>query len=869
MVIDQGRTLFGKFSTKLKSDGTLAATGTFLRFARLQAGELRLSANDAAVRWTDHAFGEAKADAVFWRGRSNPPWIEVRDRVITLLERDACGLDDFVRRSLDTTADPMVVTGLAQHPVTRSATRQWLIDQFGGNTELLRRRLSSNRAVGASVAGAATLLLDSALRDEIVQSIEDLYEIPDSRFFQFIDSLGFRLSSATGAPRRPERGGARRLIITDELEDASELALLLGEAERATVLVTSDTFGKSDLSKVEEWCGIDEIVVEHVRTRIPRFSSAYVELHTATAQLAREIVEQLEVTHGPADDLRSTLELGVADFLFFRALRVRAIEELLKDDLFDHVVVAVDSFNRSREFLRTIAAADGLLDDDRVEVVSVSPSPGDRQQFWTLIDEIVEPTEPPDRQFAEVPESLIFRKLAQDGRRLAGLMLPQRAGSRAPVLVATSGVAAYLDSTPGYIADLRQAFETRVIGVGGDIEALREALDEETAAVFDSVTPAPGRFVPLADLLRPRLRSVGCGAARTDAVAAGHKALRFGGDRLIREVVGPVLLFAAAIDHWLSVQAKAGVLPKVVVLTPQRSPWVSLVAPVARRFGVPTIAVEPHAQDANYCRYSKVPSDYYGVMSDYFRHRTADGFGIDLDRVFAIGSPRQVAPAGYDPERSQASARAAFQAQHGRRLDDQTALVFFCQPSAWEHVGLVWDTVLRAAEANGCVVLLKTHPEEAVSRVQQYLSTAHRMGLSEQVILLDTDPATAIELSDMVLTGYSTGAVDAAIRQKPVVCVSVGDVAYPVDLSAMLDVPMTRSADELSSVIRRFQEDPSSFAERARAFIAEENQFLEGPGQRLRELVAHAISAGESGRRGTGELPHSLFLDEPHPLFSV
>jgi hypothetical protein len=71
------------------------------------------------------------------------------------------------------------------------------------------------------------------------------------------------------------------------------------------------------------------------------------------------------------------------------------------------------------------------------------------------------------------------------------------------------------------------------------------------------------------------------------------------------------------------------------------------------------------------------------------------------------------------------------------------------------------------------------------------------VGLSHIVTLLDTEPATAVALGDLVVTKYSTGAFDAAIRQRPVVCVTEGDVPYPVDLPAILDVPLAGSVEEL------------------------------------------------------------------------
>ena len=66
--------------------------------------------------------------------------------------------------------------------------------------------------------------------------------------------------------------------------------------------------------------------------------------------------------------------------------------------------------------------------------------------------------------------------------------------------------------------------------------------------------------------------------------------------------------------------------------------------------------------------------------------------------------------------------------------------------------------------------------------------------MADLVVNVEGDAALAIALGDLVLTAYSAAAIDAAIRQRPVVCVTDGDVDYPVDLPAIVGAPMVRSA---------------------------------------------------------------------------
>ena len=164
---------------------------------------------------------------------------------------------------------------------------------------------------------------------------------------------------------------------------------------------------------------------------------------------------------------------------------------------------------------------------------------------------------------------------------------------------------------------------------------------------------------------------------------------------------------------------------------------------------------------------------------------------------------------------------------------------------------------------------MKAHPEESVSRTQRYLDQAISRGLGDRVTLLRGDAATAIDLGDIVLTAYSTAAIDAAIRQKPVVCVTAGDVAYPLDLASVVGAPTTRSAEELTKLIAAYRADPNSFQTQASSLIERETQFTEGPGSRLRQLISTVIDRGPEAIRDPSLIPESLFLDPPHPLFPV
>lgn len=800
----------------------------------------------------------------------------VRDRIEGLYESHPGRLDEFVIMSIEQTDDPMVVINLAQHMLTRARVREWLTSAAEGDLTSLAERSVVSRLLGAAFVGAAKMLLDASASEQLASAIEDLYQIPDPRFYQFVDSLGLQMAPGWQPTPAPPRQPCRhRLVIVEHVKDAESVALLLPDAEHTTVLATSDTFGRADFSKYESWPRVGEVSVEHIRSRITRFSQQYIDLHEATARVAERVVEEISSIEGLfCEDVRPHIELSVADAIFFHALRVRAIEELLADRSIDQIVLAFEDVGRSHSFRRLISSVGGLLEDNRVELCSLSRSAPERARFWALIDALSAPVTPErSRPYARVPEPLVVRKLEQDAERIAESLKPEPDPDRETlptVLVVTSGTAAYNEATAGYIRSLQSEYQTRVLCIGGVVGPLRGALEEIDPVSFDFVTPFGKRFGPLADTLTPRLQGLSAEGLTSVAESAALHACTDTARQILVNAVGPTVLTAKALHHWMDDARHDGNLPAAIVLSPQRTAMVGVAAPVARRFGVPSLAVEPHGQDANYSRYIKVGTDYYGAMCDYFRAQTAKSFGISPDRVRTVGSPRQVAPIDYDPLEEQRTARNEYSDLTGYEFVSNTRyLVFFCQPASWEHVSRVWENILRSAAEHDCVVLLKTHPEESVSRVQQYMSHAAALGLADIVVLLESDAATAIALGDLVLTAFSTGAVDAVIRQKPVVCVTDGDVRYPVDLPAMLDTPLARSAEELSEIVAAFRDRPDVFIERARAILEREPHFVKGPGPGLRRFVGDIIAAGESGTRDPEVLPSSLFLDGPHPWFQV
>lgn len=817
-------------------------------------------------------FGYSRANRYFWRAPrpSRPSWTDVKNRVDWLMRRDKAAAADFVSVSLERTDVAGVVIGLAHYLPTRDAAREALVELIA-EPQTLWPRVEDNGRLAGAFAGAGRLLLTSEEVHTFVSWLVQKYDVLSADTFEAMDTVGYRFAAAEDLASRLSIGNdaRHRLVISESLDDRAGIDGLLPGASSATLLATSDTYGHADVERFKA-SGGPKVIVEHVRSRISRFSQDYVDLHVATSAVAvRLTAEFFRHTDVVDATYRQVVEAKLADYVFFVALRIKALELLFDDQDFDHIVVATDNHDVNDQYVRLLAALGRVGIDPRVELVSLSRRSASFRRFWALADTIARGTDAlHDAPQARTPAEVILDKAAADAvKRANRLPAFTRGGAKPTVLLATANSPAYNTATAAYAGELAQAADVRVVHFGPDpgnlvdLVTARSSGDTNVSMTVLAESTKAGALLRrvVEEALLPALTDRSPEVEASSAEGVAWAAARTDTERMAA-ILTSFVAQLQAISAWFDRMAREGSLPDAVVLTPHRNSGVGAFAAAARLHGVPSIAVEPHAQDANYSRYLKVGTDYYGVLSDYFIDQTAGTFGIGADRIRVLGSPRQVAPANHDRARAYAAARAELNV-----ADGQVLVGFFSQPSSWDGISRVWAAVLEATRQTGSKLLLKPHPEDSPSRIRQYLAAAGK----DEVLVFRGDVATAIDASDLVTTTYSIVGLDATLRRVPVIALADGDADYPLDLASILGVPVVRSAAELAKTIEEFTSDPTPFTARAERFLADEPQFVEGPGPRLRQLLDEVIQQGGDGIRPLADVPEHFFLDGPHPVFPV
>lgn len=822
--------------------------------------------------------GPKTASSLLW---SEPAhylgWPKIENYLMLLNSTHPEIVPHFVTLAFEKSLNPAITYGLASHPFARAHVQNFL------ERERLKQNPKVTRNIGLSEGYAAGFLVATALTGDDA-AIEHAYarmaEKKSRRFSDLVKSFGQRMETSAaetmvmGLSRNGLRQAVRhRLIISENCTAPKDFLPLLSGAEKVTVIGLNDTFGKGDFAWLSDYPSVGQVKVEHIRSRITRFCSEYVDLHLKTKEAAKKICDEGEVFRPlMQEDERPYLEVVIADYLFFQALKIVALGKLLKDNDFDHIVIATRKHQRASSFLALLSGVEGLDEDERVEMIAISDRSIDRQRARECFKAVKEGPRPvTPTEIPVTPEMLAdFDEIAQNAT--THLKDGDANADKSRVLFFTTNNSAYNKSNGRYIVALADNYDCNILFYSRNANELSNALTREDGSRVD----APIQFLR-ADFkdgvggvesnIRRHLVKFANAQPKGDIVACAVKCQP---QRLAGSVIQSHLLHCRAMNIWFDRMDAAQNLPRLAIVSPARVEHLAAIFAIARRHGVPSLALEAHGLNANYSRYIKIMADYYGVISTLFKKEAVTGFGIPADRVSIVGTPRIIAPKQRDFDPEMVQARAGITENVGFDFSSyRGVLTFFGQPSGWEHVEKIWRSILTAAGENNAAIILKPHPEETASRVDLYMGIAEEMGQKARVGLVFGNPDQAIKASDIVLTAYSAAALDAAVLRVPVICVTEGDKNYPVDQHLIVGAPLVRSARELSEKLSDYFAAPEVWRENAERFLVNEPQFAEGPDQRLRELVAQIIEENPYGPRTENDLPKDIFLDPPHPTFSV
>lgn len=827
-------------------------------------------------------FGSKAGARAFWNSsKQHLTPMEVLKRTAWLADHKPSALRGFVQAGLEAQNSYLLIQSFLDREETHSFVQDYFPCFTGKIPSEFEERVRKSPRFAASYVICQAKLYGYEIARAADRHVRHQMLLPRDAYEQSLESLSIWASNPS--PKEIQTPGLEtkakhRLVIVENFKQPQGLVSLVQNADEVTLLDISDLYGKTDLNALQ--CETDaELHLEHVRTRITRFSKKYHDLHAETRALAETILEQINQTshdHELFGDTKKLCDLDLADVLFFEMLKVRAIATLVADETFDHIVINLTSDDLNRRAIKLLSKVSSLNDDTRVEFTSTAPFERSRFALKKNVEAILYPrtSSPHGDDISLYAAEIVFRDLDKKAERYAEKLTEicsnaKKDPAKPDIFFFVGHSGAHNAASVAYLNALKSGYNVTPVLYGGALKhVLRSSSD--AGAVFDNTNPISISFRAMPGMrdLENFLVDFVYHADLSNFPIDIVETVKGFAQHLVKNSILPSLIIKTVMRHWYAQLSEAQELPKLVLLCPQRNAKLGIACEQAREFGVPSLSLEPHVINGNYCRYTKVATDYYAVISEHFRESSALQFGISKERTRVIGSPRIIAPVIEDAEQHLNNARDELQNSNDLIFEkDKKYLTFFCQPTDWTHVEKVWRNTVSAINPDRDVILLKTHPEESVARVAKYKNIAAELGRTDNVFVIDGKPDTVIAASELLLTGYSTGALDAAIQKKPVISVTAEHKEYPVDQHEIIGSPFCGDEEELRREINLV------FGPEAKNtsldFLEREVQFKEGPDERLLKLTSDIIQQGAAAIRPVSERPKAVFLDGPFTEFNL
>ncbi|WP_428427372.1 CDP-glycerol glycerophosphotransferase family protein [Pararhizobium sp.] len=689
-----------------------------------------------------------------------------------------------------------------------------------------------------------------------------------------------------------------RLILMDEKLSPAAIKSLATGAERVTLLQYGDLYGRIDLETVQAVLPGIEIAVEHGRSRIDRFQQQYFDIHRKTLEaaeaLSKSFIENspwLEQFVPGIRDFDKDLTLELSDKLFFKALRIEAVYQAVIDPAFDSVVV---SFGESFELYRFFFSDPILWQSSRIKGCCRTQKIKTATKFSSRIAEMQRRATVGSRDpilgeiaakedlieiNADLEPSAKVKEYLESAAKSNGKTTRSDLKARKNIAFVAHDSRAYMGTSVQIATHLNERFDVDILATQGNPANLQKAIRSAQKDPYLS-GPQEGRSLGLikvsakvpSKVIAKEFSDVFLPAV---ADATRRLFLSHNGDLSFRTTLD-CMLTEGLPETVLHVMGNARAIAthlvdqnySAIAISPIRSPRNAQFATIARAVGIPSIAIEPHCLTAAYCRYGTVLSDYAAVYSDYFAEEYDRHFGIPHGRCYTFGSPRIMRPTDYSPLDSRKEARKKIGLHEG----DPPIIAFATQPMPAEHILAVWRMIIRAAKALDMPVrvILKRHPEEGPGHIERYRQIIADENAGNLCYVADVDIKDLLIASEVVLTCYSTTAIEAAILERNVAIVSLDGIEYPMPWHEVLGVPFCTDSGKISELVSDvLLAGPTGTTWVTNFKEANPELFDNSTFSRLAAIVDDVVAKGPQGIRTSDELPSTLFVTAPFREYLV
>jgi UDP-N-acetylglucosamine 2-epimerase len=222
------------------------------------------------------------------------------------------------------------------------------------------------------------------------------------------------------------------------------------------------------------------------------------------------------------------------------------------------------------------------------------------------------------------------------------------------------------------------------------------------------------------------------------------------------------------------------VRPRAVVVLPDRHGLARATLSLASVYNIPTLTIQS-ALMSDTARYGPMYADQVAAIDHYSRQIYVERGNIDSKRVALTGLPRwdimSTAMRRTKLKDPSSKVRAELQIDGDKRI-----VTFAAQNLPLTHTLQMLTPVLSTTAAMpDTVLLIKLHPADKHS-VEDYYAEVSAMDLGNHnlIVIDDIDTPTLLAASDLLITGFSNVALEAALLDKPVLIVNLTNQPDPL-----------------------------------------------------------------------------------------
>lgn len=273
--------------------------------------------------------------------------------------------------------------------------------------------------------------------------------------------------------------------------------------------------------------------------------------------------------------------------------------------------------------------------------------------------------------------------------------------------------------------------------------------------------------------------------------------------------------------------------PDIIVTTGDRSDFVKIILSIGRNMGIPTLIVQ-HGAVEDHPVYGPIYADKMAVTGEAMKNVLIKR-GVDPEQLVITGQPR------YDNLFKKSFNKEKLLRELGISADKKI-IVLTTQPVSNEENELLLSAVTAAMkELPEAELIIKLHPDEKHKWYQRVINNLN----CKAVIVKDTDIFELLNACEVMITLYSTTALEAMILDKPVITINLMNMPERMPYAESGAAIGVYRAEDIAPAVKRamYDEETKKKLEAGRKkFVYEQAYLVDGKAsRRVADLIIKMI----------------------------